>query len=37
MAVGPGVQFAWEAARLINGIRPPLWQPLVIDSLIGTD
>lgn len=37
MAVGIGVQFAWEAALLINGIRPPMWQPIVINSLIETN
>ena len=37
MAIGIGVQFAWELALLINGIRPPLWQPLVLNSLIETN
>jgi hypothetical protein len=37
MAIGIGVQFAWEASLLINGIRPPLWQPIVINSLIETN
>lgn len=37
MAIGIGVQFAWEASLLISGIRPPLWQPLVINSLIETN
>ena len=37
LAIGIGVQFAWEAALLINGIRPPLWQPVVINSLIETN
>lgn len=37
MAIGIGVQFAWEAALLISGIRPALWQPIVIDSLIETN
>lgn len=37
MAVGIGVQFAWEAALLISGIRPTLWQPIVVNSLIETN
>jgi len=37
MAIGIGVQFSWEASLLINGIRPPLWQPIVINSLIETN
>ena len=37
MAIGIGVQFAWEAALLISGIRPTLWQPIVINSLIETN
>lgn len=37
MAIGIGVQFAWEVALLISGIRPPVWQPLVINSLIETN
>ncbi|HEY7224572.1 MAG TPA: hypothetical protein VH561_13425 [Micromonosporaceae bacterium] len=37
MAIGIGVQFAWEAVLLLSGIRPPQWQPLVIDSLIETN
>lgn len=37
MTIGVGVQFAWEASLLISGIRPPLWQPLVINSLIETN
>ena len=37
MAIGIGVQFAWEAALLINGIRPALWQPIVVNSLIETN
>jgi hypothetical protein len=31
------VQFAWEAALVIGGIRPPMWQPIVINSLIETN
>jgi hypothetical protein len=37
LAIGIGVQFAWEAALLINGIRPAQWQPIVVDSLIETN
>jgi hypothetical protein len=37
MAIGIGVQFAWESALLISGIRPPLWQPIVVNSLIETN
>jgi hypothetical protein len=37
MAIGIGVQLAWEAVLLISGIRPPLWQPIVVDSLIETN
>ncbi len=37
MAIGIGVQFAWEASLLISGIRPPLWQPIVINSLLETN
>lgn len=37
MAIGIGVQFAWEASLLINGIRPALWRPIVVNSLIETN
>jgi len=37
MAIGIGVQFAWEASLLINGIRPAVWQPIAINSLIETN
>ena len=37
MGIGIGVQFAWEACLLLNGIRPPMWKPLVINSLIETN
>ena len=37
MAIGIGVQFAWEAALLISGIRPTLWQPILVNSLIETN
>jgi hypothetical protein len=36
-AIGIGVQFAWEACLLLNGIRPAAWQPIVINSLIETN
>ena len=37
LAIGIGVQFAWEASLLISGIRPALWRPIVINSLIETN
>jgi hypothetical protein len=37
MAIGIGVQFAWEAVLLVSGIRPALWQPLIVNSLIETN
>ena len=37
MAIGIGVQLAWESSLLISGIRPPLWQPIVVNSLIETN
>jgi hypothetical protein len=37
LAIGIGVQFAWETSLLISGIRPPLWQPIIINSLIETN
>ncbi len=37
LAIGIGVQFAWEASLLISGIRPPMWQPIVINSLVETN
>lgn len=37
MAIGIGVQFAWEASLIINGIRPAIWQPIIINSLIETN
>jgi hypothetical protein len=37
LAIGIGVQFAWEASLLVNGIRPALWQPIVVNSLIETN
>ena len=37
LAIGIGVQFAWEAALLLSGIRPTAWQPIVVNSLIETN
>ena len=37
MAIGIGVQLAWEAVLLISGIRPPQWRPIVVNSLIETN
>lgn len=37
MAIGIGVQVAWEASLIISGIRPAMWQPLVVNSLIETN
>jgi hypothetical protein len=37
IVMGIGVQFAWEASLLISGIRPTLWQPIVVNSLIETN
>jgi hypothetical protein len=37
LAIGIGVQFAWEAALLLSGIRPALWQPIVVNSLVETN
>ena len=37
LAIGIGVQFAWEASLLISGIRPALWQPIIVNSLIETN
>lgn len=37
VAIGIGVQFAWEASLLISGIREAAWQPVVINSLIETN
>lgn len=37
LAIGIGVQFAWEGALLISGIRPAAWEPLVVNSLIETN
>jgi hypothetical protein len=37
LAIGIGVQFAWEASLLLCGIRPALWRPIVVNSLIETN
>jgi hypothetical protein len=37
LVIGIGVQFAWETSLLISGIRPALWQPIVVNSLIETN
>jgi len=37
MAIGIGIQFAWEAALLVSGIRPAGWMPIVVNSLIETN
>lgn len=37
LAIGFGVQFAWESALLISGIRPPLLLPVIVNSLIETN
>lgn len=37
LAIGVGVQFAWEASLILGGIRPALWQPILVNSLIETN
>jgi hypothetical protein len=37
MAIGIGVQFAWESSLIVSGIRPAIWQPIIINSLIETN
>ena len=37
LAVGIGVQFAWEAVLLLTGIRPDGIKPLIVNSLIETN
>ncbi|WP_156933761.1 hypothetical protein [Mycoplasma simbae] len=37
LAIGIIVQFGWEFALMINGIRKLQWGPIVIDSLIETN
>jgi len=35
--IGILVQFSWEAALLITGIRPQAWSPLIVNSLLETN
>lgn len=37
LAIGIGVQFAWEASLLLSGIRPAEWRPVIVNSLIETN
>ena len=37
LAIGIGVQFAWEAVLLLTGIRPAGIRPIIINSLIETN
>lgn len=37
LTIGIGVQFAWEAALLLSGIRPAKILPLIVNSLIETN
>ena len=37
LAIGIGIQFAWELALLVSGIRPAGWMPIVVNSLIETN
>ena len=37
LAIGVGVQFAWEASLILSGIRPSLWEPILVNSLIETN
>ncbi|MCT4469976.1 hypothetical protein [Mycoplasma sp. HS2188] len=37
LIIGISVQFAWELALMINGIRKLQWGPIIIDSLIETN
>jgi hypothetical protein len=37
LAIGIGVQLAWEAVLLISGIRPQDWRALVVNSLVETN
>ena len=37
LAIGIGVQFAWEASLILSGIRPSLWEPILVNSLIETN
>jgi hypothetical protein len=37
LAIGVGVQLAWEAALLVSGIRPEGWKALAVNSLVETN
>jgi hypothetical protein len=37
LAIGVGVQLAWEAVLLVSGIRPEGWRALVVNSLVETN
>lgn len=37
ISIGIGVQLSWEAALLLSGIRPAIWQPIVVNSLLETN
>ncbi len=37
ISIGIGVQLSWEASLLISGIRPAIWQPIVVNSLLETN
>jgi len=37
LAIGIGVQLAWEAVLLVSGIRPEGWKALVMNSLVETN
>ncbi len=37
LALGIGVQLAWEAVLLVSGIRPQAIRPLIVNSLIETN
>ena len=37
LAIGIGVQFAWEAVLLLSSVRPPGLKPLIVNSLLETN
>jgi hypothetical protein len=37
LAIGVGVQLAWEAVLLLSGIRPAGWRALAVNSLVETN
>jgi hypothetical protein len=37
LAIGIGVQLAWEAVLLVSGIRPDGWKALAVNSLVETN